>query len=64
MTMMLLLRAMRSCSVTNRTAPLVILATAQMWKGAKNELEYYNSMKMKMSILLGLLQVRVNATYA
>lgn len=27
------------------------------WKGAPNELDYYNSFKMKLSILLGILQV-------
>lgn len=28
-----------------------------IWKGAPNELDYYNSFKMKLSILLGILQV-------
>lgn len=28
-----------------------------VWKGAPNELDYYNSFKMKLSILLGILQV-------
>jgi V-type H+-transporting ATPase subunit a len=28
-----------------------------VWKGAPNELDYYNSFKMKVSILLGVLQV-------
>jgi V-type H+-transporting ATPase subunit a len=28
-----------------------------VWKGAPNELDYYNSFKMKLSILLGVLQV-------
>ena len=27
------------------------------WKGAKNELLYYNSLKMKMSVILGVLQM-------
>lgn len=28
-----------------------------MWKGSPNELDYYNSFKMKVSILLGIIQV-------
>lgn len=29
-----------------------------LWKGAKNELDYYNSLKMKTSVTIGVAQVR------
>jgi V-type H+-transporting ATPase subunit a len=35
----------------------VSLTEGQLWKGSKNELDYYNSVKMKMSIILGVAQM-------
>lgn len=33
------------------------LGVDPMWKGSPNELDYYNSFKMKLSILLGVMQM-------
>jgi len=39
-----------------------VLTCEQAWKGAKNELLFYNSFKMKLSVILGVTHVRLAAS--
>ncbi|EFA74721.1 vacuolar proton ATPase 100-kDa subunit [Heterostelium album PN500] len=45
----------------NRTYPFGV---DPVWKGSPNELDYYNSFKMKLSVLLGVVQMTVGIIFS
>ncbi|EGG15070.1 vacuolar proton ATPase [Cavenderia fasciculata] len=45
----------------NRTYPFGV---DPVWKGAPNELDYYNSFKMKLSVIFGIIQMSVGIVFS